>query len=511
MENSRTLNTSRNIIAGFINRLVSILLPFINRTIIIYVLGAEFSGLDSLFMSILAVLSIAELGFHTAIVYSMYGPIAEGNNQRICELLTLYRKIYYIVGAAILGIGIILFPMLPQLIHGEVPTSIDLYWAFGLYLTNSVISYFMFSYKESLLIANQRQDISQFIRTIMIALQNVLQIGILLLFRNYYLYLTVTILCTILTNIGIELETNKYYPECKCIKGKKVRMPLEMRKQVGGLFICSLCDKARNSFDSIILSVLLGLTVVAIYNNYFYIYMALYGIILMVCNSMGASVGNCIATESKEKNYQDLQRFSLLAAWLTGWFSICMLCLYQPFMQLWVGKDLMLDNWDMMLFCLYFYVINMNNVRNQYSAGSGIWWEMRYAFLLETVANCVLNLVLGKLFGVTGILVATIITIFFFNFLWRTVLLFRIYFDNQGLRQFLLHNLEWFLAVLAAAGITYGICALLPLTPLGQLIGNGVVCLLVPNVVLYVLLRKTETFQPARDTVGHVLGHFIKR
>ena len=137
MGDSRTKNTSRNILAGLWNRFSTILLSFVNRTIIIYILGAEFSGLNSLFLSVLGVLSIAELGIDVAIVQSMYKPIAEGDKRRICELLTLYKKSYYIVGSIILGIGLLLIPFIPYLINEELPASVNLYALYILYLINS--------------------------------------------------------------------------------------------------------------------------------------------------------------------------------------------------------------------------------------------------------------------------------------------------------------------------------------------------------------------------------------
>ena len=149
MGDSRTKNTSRNILAGLWNRFSTILLSFVNRTIIIYILGAEFSGLNSLFVSILGVLNIAELGIDTAIVQSMYKPIAEGDKKRICELLTLYRKSYHIVGAVIFGVGLLLIPFIPRLIHEELPISMNIYALYILYLLNSVISDFLFAYRES--------------------------------------------------------------------------------------------------------------------------------------------------------------------------------------------------------------------------------------------------------------------------------------------------------------------------------------------------------------------------
>lgn len=498
MEDSRTKNTSRNILAGLWNRFSTIVLSFVNRTIIIYILGAEFSGLNSLFVSVLGVLNIAELGIDTAIVQSMYKPIAEGDKKRICELLTLYKKSYHIVGAVILGVGLSLVPLIPLLIREELPVSVNIYVLYIMYLLNSVISYFLFAYRESLLYAHQRDDISQMFRTNLLIGKNIVQAVVLLIFKQYYAYLAIEIVFTVLTNLWIGKVTQEKYPEYQCVQGYKVKMSDDIKDQLKGLVLGNVCDRARNSLDSIILSAYLGLTVVAIYNNYYYIYSALYGVMLVVCDAMSASIGNSIVTESIEKNYNNLQKFSFLMAWIAGWFSICMLCIYQPFMEIWMGKELMLSDFNMMLFCIYFYAINMNNIRNQYIIGTGIWWKLKYSNIAEAFGNVILNLVLGKLFGITGIIVATIITIFVFNFLWRTVVLFKIYFSGMSLGEFLRNHFYWIICVAVSAVITWKVCNMVHVGAIMQVIINGIICVMVPNVILLILFWRTRQFQNAK-------------
>lgn len=502
---SRTKNTSRNILAGLWNRFSTIILSFVNRTIIIYVLGAEFSGLNSLFMSVLGVLSIAELGIDVAIVQSMYRPIAEGNKRRICELLTLYKRSYYIVGTVILGIGLLLIPFMPYLIHDELPASVNLYALYILYLLNSVLSYFLFAYRESLLYAHQREDVSQIIRSVILIAKNIAQAVVLLIFRQYYAYLIIEILFAIFNNLWIGKETKRRYPEYQCIRGERVKMSDDIKDQLKGLVLGNVCDRARNSLDSIILSAFLGLTVVAIYNNYYYIYSALYSTMLVICNSMSASIGNSIVTENIEKNYDNLQKFSFLMAWIAGWISICMLCIYQPFMELWMGKKLMLSNINMMLFCIYFYAINMNNIRNQYISGTGIWWKLKYSNIAEALGNIILNLVLGKLFGITGIILATIITIVVFNFLWRTSVLFKNYFAGMSLREYLRNHFYWIICVIIAAVVTWTMCSIIRVSTVMQLFVNGIICVIVPNIILLVFFGKTKQFKNAKQFVANMI------
>ena len=289
MADSRTKNTVRNIAAGLANQGVSIILPFINRTIILWSLGVEFTGLSGLFSSILSVLGIAELGFNTAIVYSLYRPMAEHDEDKICEIVSLFRKIYGIIGTIVLVLGMAVMPFLKYLIHGSYPSEINLYVVYFLYLLNSVISYYMFAYKECLLIADQRQDMAQNMRTVVNILRYAAQFVVLLVFHSFYQYLIVAIIGTMVTNLGIQWLTVKKYPYFKQIKGKQ-RIPQELIMQMKGLMINKICDTFRNSFDSVIISSFIGLTATAIYGNYYYIYSAVYGIMLTICNAMSASV-----------------------------------------------------------------------------------------------------------------------------------------------------------------------------------------------------------------------------
>lgn len=457
MTDCRTKNTVRNIGAGLINQTVSIIFPFINRTVILWVLGVEFTGLSGLFSSILSVLGIAELGFNTAIVYSLYKPMAEHDEKKICEIVSLFQKIYGIIGTIILTCGIAVLPFLKFLIHGTYPSQINLYIVYLLYLLNSVISYYLFAYKECLLIADQRQDISKNIRTVVNVIRYLVQFIVLFLFHSFYYYLIVAIVGTIVTNLCIQYATIKKYPYFMQVKQRQ-HIPSGMIAQIKGLMIDKVCDTFRNSFDSLIISSFIGLTATAIYGNYYYIFSAVYGIMLTICNAMSASVGNSIVEKDESQNYNNLLVFSALFSVMIGICTALLGCLYQPFMKLWAGENLLLPTSDMLLFCVYFYVINMNNVRNQYIAGTGLWWHLKTSYIVEAVSNLLLNVILGKFFGITGILIATIVTMFLFNYLQRNVVLFKFYFKNSSYRVFLFEQIYFAIFAIIAVQLSIKAC-----------------------------------------------------
>lgn len=510
MEKSRTKNTTRNIGAGLFNQIISIILPFINRTAILWTLGAEFTGLAGLFSSILNVLNMAELGFNTAIVYSLYKPMADKDHKKICEIVSLFKKIYTIVGTVVLAGGLAVMPFLTNFINGSYPDTINLYIVYLLYLINSAISYYMFAYKECLLIADQRQDIAKNIRTLVNIIRYLVQLLVLLITKDFYMYLVVAIIGTIITNLLIHFSTKKRYPFYKRIKAR-LKIPVELKKQVGGLMINKICDTFRNSFDSLIISAFIGLTATAIYGNYYYIYSALYGIMLVIASAMSASVGNSIVKNSEEINYKHLLTFSQIYAGIIGFGTVVLACFYQPFMKLWAGEELMLSNYDMLLFCVYFYVINMNNIRNQYISGTGMWWKLKNSYVIEALANLILNFVLGKLFGITGVIIATIITIFVFNYLQRNRVLFKSYFNKEVTGDF--YRQQFYYLLLSAVGLTISFfaCKYLPFSGIMNWVARAIICLIVPNLIYYIGVRYTKLFPDVKHFVIKIKDTVFRR
>ena len=185
MKIERTKNAGRNVAFGFIQKTYQIVMPFFMRTIMIYFMGIEYAGLNNLFVSILQVLNLAELGVGAAMMCSMYAPIAEDDTAKICALMNLYKKAFTIIGWIILGFGLLIVPVLPKLISGEIPDTLNLYILYLLYLGNTVLSYWLYAYKNSLLYAHQRLDISSKVSLLTSTLQYVFQILVLIVFHNY--------------------------------------------------------------------------------------------------------------------------------------------------------------------------------------------------------------------------------------------------------------------------------------------------------------------------------------
>lgn len=252
---SRSVNTKRNIIWGLFQKILSVLLPFFVRTALIYSLGVEYVGLNSLFVSILSVLSLAELGFASAVAYSMYKPIAEDDKDAVLQLLHFFRNVYRVIGVSILVAGLIAMPFLDYLVEGAKPDDVNLQIAFGVYLLNTVISYLACGYRQTLLDAHQRNDVVSKVGTAMCAVVNILQICLLMLVPSYYLFIAVLPLFTVVQNIVISQLSNRLFPEycARNFKGKSLDKATRkaIGKRVMGIMVYRTCQTTRDACDSI--------------------------------------------------------------------------------------------------------------------------------------------------------------------------------------------------------------------------------------------------------------------
>ena len=495
-------NGKKNLLIGFINRIILLLCPFIERTLIIRILGAQYLGLGSLFSSVLSVLSITELGFGGAVVYHMYKPVAEGDTKKVNALLAYYRKAYHIIGFAIFGLGIAVIPFLRGLIQGTYPENINLIALYMIYLVNSCISYFMFSYLDSILVVYQREDIKSTINSVVKVVILACQITVLLLTKNYYLFALFMPVLTMINHLWTARRVRQLYPQYRAEGSLLPQDRAEIRKLVTGTFVQSTCTMSRNSLDNICISAFLGLTLTAIYNNYFMVFSGLIAFVGIINASFIGGIGNHVATRSVEENYEEMKKLDFVYLWFGGWCTICLLCLYQPFMQIWMGKELMLPFPAVCLMCLYFYLLRLGDIRFMYLAAKGLWWEQRYRAIGETITNLVLNIALGKLFGVYGIISATIISLFFCNYIWSNRITFKHYFSTERLKDYYQYQGKQSIMVLIACLVTLGICEAIKIENLLiQLAARVIICVIVPNALFYLAYRKTERFDYAKRKI----------
>lgn len=501
MKIQRTKNATRNIFWGILFRLVATLGPFFMRTFLLYFLGVEYLGLNSLFTSLLAFLSLAELGIGNAMIYAMYKPVAQDDEAAICALLKLYKKLYRIIGMIILGIGLLFLPFVENLVNGSYPSGINPYLLFIIYLFNTVISYFMFGYKQSILMAFHRNDIISKRATILRLCMYALQVFVLYISANYYLYILILPVYNISTNLINSFIVDKLYPQYKCEGEVSRETSIAIKKNVLSLIGNKLSDIVLNSSDNLILSVFIGLSMVAVYDNYYYIFNAVVGFALVIYNSLTAGLGNSIELETIEKNYHDFKVLTFLNFWFITWCTACIICLMQPFVMIWVGEKLMFPDGVVFLFGIYFYVFQSEKIVLTYKDAAGFWWKDRFRPYVVMAVNLILNIVTVQIIGVYGVILSTIVSLLI-SFPWSGYVLHK-YIFKVPLKTYLLSYIKYLVNAITCCTITYVVCSQIDLGKYQQLICCFILCCIIPNIVFLILnIRNPEL----RDSFQKIKG-----
>ena len=511
MKIERTKNATKNIIYGLVLKIYQIIVPFLMRTAMIYLLGVEYLGLNSLFTSILSVLNLVELGVGSAMVFSMYKPIVDDDKVKICALMKLFKIYYRIIGVVILVIGLIICPFIPKLIKSGVPADMNVYVLYILNLLATVFSYWLFGYKNCLLSAHQRIDVTSKVTLYVNTVQYIIQFVLLFIFKNYYLYVITLLLGQIGINIVTALVVTKMYPEYNA----SGELSESERKQINGrvkdLFTSKIGSVIVNSADSIVISSFLGLTMLAIYQNYYYIITAIIATVAVIFNSCTAGIGNSIIVETNEKNYNDLKKFTFMIAWIAGFCSCALLCLFQPFMKLWVGKNLLLDYPCVICLVLYYFIYEINQLLNLYKDASGIWHKDRFRPLVTAITNLILNVILVNYIGIYGVLLSTVISMLTVGMPWIIHNLFSEIFKNLNPKEYILKLIKYFIATVIVATLTYYVCHFIQGETIISLIFRGIVCFVVSNTLFYVIYRKTKEMNDSKALLNKILKLKNKR
>ncbi len=460
MKIERTRNTITGTITGLLQKIVMLIIPFIIRTIFIHTLGIEYLGLNSLFTSVLQVLNLAELGVGAALVFSMYRPIAEDDNDKICALMGLYRKYYRIIGLVILVLGLAIIPFIPILIKGNPPSDINIYVIYGMSLSNTVLSYWMFAYRNCLFQAHQRMDIVNLISLIISILSYSCQIFCLLHFHNYYLYLGIGILSQLLNNLVTALVSINFYPSY-VPKGELEKDEIkEINKKVRSLFTAKLGFVVHRSFDTIVVSSFLGLSLLAIFQNYYYIISSVTGLVMIFYGAAQAGVGNFLVLHNDEAKKELLYKFQFISMMIVCVCSCCFINLYQPFMIMWVGRDYLLPFPLVVLFVISFGLDIFMRPLLMLKDSGGIWNEDKYRPLTVAFTNLGLNLLTVRWLGLYGVIGSTILSMVIVAAPWLIMNINKYMFDFD-IRKFLFENLKYSAVIVSCCLCTYSICHLL--------------------------------------------------
>lgn len=493
MDRSRTGNSIRNISFALIGQLLTTIISFTSRTVFVRVLGKEYLGIAGLFGNILSILALAELGIGAAIIFSLYKPLAENNIYKIQALMKLYKKTYTMVGLTILIVGCSLTPRL-DLFVSEIPDIPNFRLIYILYVVNNASAYF-FSYKAALINADQKQYLTTTIQNTSSFLMNVVQIIILIVTKNYILYLLTMLLFTFGRNIMITLLANRMYPYLKQrnnaqLEDEEKRIIINnvkamMMHKVGGIVV--------DSTDNILLSKLVSIAVVGMYSNYYLITNTLATVYNMLFNSLVSSVGNLGAMENKEKIYENFKFIDFAGTWIYTFSFVCLFNLFNPFIRVWIGEDYLFAFPMVFVISINFYLTGMRNSVLTFRSALGLFWYDRYKAVGEAVVNLVVSIVLGLKYGAIGIFIGTATSTVLLCLTVEPYITFKYGFGMKATQYYI----QYLKNLLIALGIAVGIRMIgktLPDHMYINLLLNAILCIILPNGILWLLYRRKKEY-----------------
>ena len=486
-------------------------LQFVCRKVFISTLGNDYLSFDGLFTNILSMLSLAELGFGEAIIFCLYKPLAVNDEHQIKALIDYYARVYRIVAAVILALGFAVIPLFPYIMKNppQVPESI--YLIYLLFLLNTVISY-LWVYKQSILIADQKNYVVYNVKLIVSIVTMLGQTVFLLLTHNYIVYLLLAIATTFLTNLYVSRVADKHYPYLK--NREKTRLDIETRKTINinvrSLMIYKIGTLLVTGVDNLMISSLIGVSLVGIYSNYTLVVNKASNILRSVVSATTGSVGNLNATESKAHNESIGRVMLFVTFWIFGFASVGMFILINPFIVFLAGEEYLLDTWAVLFVVLDFYLLGANSPMNVFRNAMGLYRYGKFRPMICAAANLVVSLALVKPLGIMGIVLGTFAARFGVTSWYEAVVVYK-YGLQMSVRKYLMRFNTYLAVLIGLFGICYVLCLPFAAFTLFNFVIKTAIVSVVSNLSLFVLFRKTEEFGYMKQMISRVTGKLIKR
>lgn len=496
----RVQSATKNIVFGQVGNLITQLLGFVLRTVFIAHLGDTLNGINDLYTSILSVLSMAELGIGTALNYSLYKPVANGDINKIKSYMQLYKKAYRIIGIVIAVIGLAISPFLPYLVKQPEGVSVrDITLYYYIFLFNTVSTYFV-AYKYSLANAEQKNYIQINVITITKMITVSLQVIVILTTGNFYAYLLTAAAVELIQKIFVSVYLNRKYPYLldKNVEKLSKKETGEIITKTKALIFHKVGDVARLQTDSMIISGFINVTLVGIVGSYNMVLNSVANVVNITFNSVLSSFGNLIATESKEKQYQIFKVYRFAACWVYGLAAIGFSLLLTPLIYLWLGSERTLAFAVVGCILIDFYFKGDRIVLSNFKTAAGVFEQDKYLALIQGIVNLIISIVMVQTVGLVGIYIGTIISGLIAN-ITKPIIIYRDIL-NKPVKEYYVESAKYIIAMIGIFGILSVIKRLImPEVTILTFIFMFVTICVVFNGIFFALFGRTEEF-------GYLLG-----
>ena len=368
----------------------------------------------------------------------------------------------------------------------------------------TVLSYWLFAYKNSILQAYQRTDVVSKVTLVTNTVQYGLQLLVLLVFKNYYYYILVMLATQAVTNILTAIAADKLYPQYRPIGNLPKNEVKVINQRIRDLFTAKLGGTITNSADTIVISAFLGLTTLAIYQNYYFIMNSICGFIAVIFGSITAGIGNSLVTESEDKNYNDFKIFSFIICYILCICCCCFIGLYQPFMAIWVGEKFMLNYSFVVLFSILFYCLELAMVWATIKDAAGLWHSDRFRPLIGAIVNLILNLVLVQYFGLYGIILSTVLSYIFISMPWLIHNLFSLVY-KRSLVNYIGDIAKYIIVTIITCAMVYLLCDYISISGISEIIIKTFICVIVPVFIQNIIFHKKNEFIETKKILIRIL------
>ena len=499
---SRLENSFKNIVLSFGNSFLSSLLGLVSRTVFIYTLGSDYLGLSGLLGNVLGFLSISEMGIASAIGFSLYKPLAEKDYKSVSALMSIYRRAYSIIGIFVFFSGIILFQFLDFFVpvSQQPPGTTFAYFAF---LINTVIGYFL-SYKTTLISSDNQAFRLIPINVIVNCLQTIIQIIVLFVWKNYVIYLSVQIICSIIL-MGLQNRyISKRYSEVNFYSKEKLTISQrgEIKKNISGLIIAKIGDYLVNSTDNLIITKLVSLAATGIYSNYLLIRNMINGYIGTLFSGITAGVGNVVAVENDEKKLEIFNTMMFCAFFIYSVEASCFMCLFNPFIgDIWIGKEFLFSTWTVAIIVLNNYLTGLRMPLITMKGAAGKYLEDSWVPFAFAGINLIASILLAKPLGVSGVFLGTIIGSLLTADWYRPIIIYRTVF-HRSVKIYYKKYIFYVALGIVYIVLSYWLCGLIPIKNVYiKFIIQASIAAGIPIVLNSLIFHKTKEFESVKMMV----------
>ncbi|MCL2797668.1 MAG: hypothetical protein FWD58_06415 [Firmicutes bacterium] len=505
--NKLFINSVFGVIAFFISTLATL---FVQR-IFLSVLGAELVGLNAVLNTVISTLSIVELGIGPAIVFSLYKPLAENNEQKVAQLIRLYRKIFFILGTVVVVLGFAVMPFLPALTKGVFD-----FWTifplFLLFLGNSYVGYLL-TFNHTLLSADQKQFVLSIVTSCARVVVAGAQIALLLTTRQYYPLLIANLVISAAFNLLLMLYVQKKYPYLSRYRTKLSPEELKpIKDNVAALVYHRIGNFMVVGLIPIIVSVFLGVDTAGYYSFYLVLSTALVTLIAGVFSGITATFGNLVACESREAVYQGFIKARFLNFCLFAIAAVGMYVLTDDILRVWLNdENVILPATFLIMFTVNFFVTGYSSMLGSIRAAAGVFKPDRYLHILLAVAGIGLSLIFVQFWGITGALVGITVSLVIKEVIVLPII-GKYYIYGGRLRNYYLRMLADTAVMAGCAAVAWAAYYFIPIqNSVVKLILGFVICIAVPTLILTAVYFWTREFKYLIDLIKRILSKLFKK